>query len=100
MNNLEIIKHIANTDPTRLAEFLTDIYCNAWNCGSFAASTGRDLANCEIADFNKWIYQDAAESGYYYDSELEEWSKIINQPNIEIDNKDYLEPLGLASGEL
>lgn len=99
MTNLEIIKHIANTDPARLAEFLTDIYCNAWNCGSFAASTGKDLANCEIADFNQWIYQDAAESGYYYDTELEKWSKEIKKvphikmyidghPSLELELKD------------
>ena len=79
MTNLEIIKHLATNNPTRLAELLDDIYCTAWNCGSYAASSGGEfLDECEIDDFNEWLNQDASESGRYYDHELEEWSKVIN----------------------
>jgi hypothetical protein len=86
MTNLEIIKYLALTNPTRLAELLDDIYCIAWNNGSYAGSNGEGkiLEECEIDDFNEWIKQDAAESGFYFDEELEQWSKAINPtPTIE-----------------
>ena len=79
MTNLEIIKYLATNKPTRLAELLDDIYCNAWNCGSCAGSTGKIMEECEIDDFNVWINQDAAKSGFYYDEELEEWSKLMKK---------------------
>jgi hypothetical protein len=78
MTNLEIIKYLAANNPTRLAELLDDIYCNAWNCGSCAASTGKIMEDCEIDDFNEWLQEDADKRGYYYDHELEQWSKAIN----------------------
>ena len=82
MTNLDIIKYLALNNPIRLAELLDDIYCNAWNCGSYAASTdGGYLEECEIDDFNEWIHQDASKSGFYYDEELEEWSKLIEKEN-------------------
>ena len=77
MTNLEIIKYLATNNPARLAELLDDIYCNAWNCGSCAASTGKIMEECEIDDFNEWFSDDASKRGYYYEHELEEWSKII-----------------------
>lgn len=79
MTNLEIIKYLALTNPTRLAELLDDIYCTAWNCGSCAGSTGKIMEECEIDDFNEWINQDASKSGFYYDEELEEWSKLMEK---------------------
>ena len=82
MTNLEIIKHLATNNPTRLAELLDSIYCIAWNCGSYAASTdGGYLKECEIDDFNEWLNQDATKSGFYYDEELEELSKDIEKEN-------------------
>lgn len=84
MTNLEIIKHLASNNPTRLAELLDGIYCTAWNCGSCAASTGKFMEECEIDDFKEWLNEDASKSGYYHDHELEEWSKVINPaPTIE-----------------
>jgi hypothetical protein len=84
MTNLEIIKYLATNNPTRLAELLDDIYCNAWNCGSCAASTGKVMEDCEIDDFDKWLHEDADKRDYYYDYELEQWSKVINPtPTIE-----------------
>ena len=90
MTNLDIIKYLATNNPKRLAELLDDIYCTAWNCGSYAAQTdgGRFSPN-EIDDFNEWLAVDASKySGLYYDEELEEWSKPINNPSIEITYPD------------
>lgn len=81
MTNLEIIKYLATNNPTRLAELLDDIYCSAWICGSCAGSTGKIMEECEIDDFEEWIKQDAAESGFFFDYELEEWSKAIGREN-------------------
>lgn len=96
MTNLEIIKYLATNNPARLAELLDDIYCTAWNCGSSAGGTGNVMEECEIDDFNEWLSQDAAKSGYYYDKELEEWSKVIAaEPVVEVDLWDiYLEASG------
>ena len=79
MTNLDIIKYLALSNPIRLAELLDDIYCIAWNCGSYAGSTGKIMEECEIDDFNEWINQDAAKSGVYHDEELEGWSKLMNK---------------------
>ena len=78
MTNLEIIKYLATNNPTRLAELLDDIYCNAWNCGSCAASTGKIMEECEVDDFNEWLNEDASKCGYYYDHELDKWHKAIH----------------------
>lgn len=92
MTNLDIIKYLASNNPTRLAELLDDIYCIAWNNGSYAGSNGEGkiLEECEIDDFNEWINQDASKSGFYFDEELEEWSKAIKNPSIEITYPDHL----------
>lgn len=82
MTNLEIIKYLALNNPTRLAELLDDIYCIAWNNGSYATHTKCErFSETEIDDFNEWINQDASESGIYIDKELEEWSKLIDKEN-------------------
>ena len=77
MTNLDIIKYLANNNPARLAELLDDIYCNAWNCGSYAGSTGKIMEECEIDDFGEWINQET-NTNFFFDSELEEWLKAIN----------------------
>ena len=97
MTNLDIIKYLATNNPARLAELLDDIYCNAWNCGSCAASTGKVMEECEIDDFAEWLHEDADKRGYYYDYELEQWSKAINpSPTIEAtyDNLTVTIPVG------
>lgn len=77
MTNLEIIKYLATNNPTRLAELLDDIYCSAWNCGACAGSTGKIMEECEIDDFGGWINQEA-NTNFFFENELEEWSKAIN----------------------
>lgn len=89
MTNLEIIKYLATNNPTRLAELLDDIYCSAWNCGSCAGSTGKIMEECEIDDFGEWINQEA-NTNFFFDCELEEWSNAINNPSIEITYPDNL----------
>jgi len=82
MTNLEIIKYLTLNNPTRLAELLDDLYCNAWNCGSYAASSkgNKFLEECEIDDFEEWLKQDASKSGFYYEEELELIEKeIVNE---------------------
>lgn len=80
MTNLEIIKYLSAKNPDRLAELLDDIYCNAWNCGSYAGSNGEGkiLEECEIDDFGEWIKQEA-NTNFFFDHELEEWSKLIEK---------------------
>ena len=78
MTNLDIIKYLATNNPARLAELLDDIYCNAWNCGSCAASTGKIMEECEVDDFNEWLNEDASKRGYYYDHELDKWHEAIH----------------------
>ena len=95
MTNLEIIKHIANTDPTRLADLLEDIYCCAFNDGAW----DRFGDESSIPSFEKWLYEDAYKCGFYYNHELEEWSKEIRKvphikmyidgnPSLELELKD------------
>ena len=80
MTNLEIIKYLASNNPARLAEFLEDIYCTAWNDGANDKFGDESV----IPNFDKWIYEDAAKSGFHYNYELEQWSKDINPtPTIE-----------------
>lgn len=89
MTNLEIIKYLSINNPTRLAELLDDIYCNDWNCGSCAGSTGKIMEECEIDDFGEWINQEA-NTNFFFENELEEWSNAINNPSIEITYPDNL----------
>lgn len=80
MTNLEIIKYLANNNPARLAELLDDIYCNAWNCGSYAGSNGEGkiLEECEMEfSESKWLDQEANTS-FFFDHELEEWHRAIH----------------------
>ena len=93
MTNLEIIKYLASNNSTRLAELLDDIYCNAWNCGSCAGSTGKIMEECEIDDFGEWINQEA-NTDFFFENELEEWSKATQKCShikIYVDNKPCLE---------
>ncbi len=89
MTNLDIIKYLATNNPTRLAELLDDIYCSAWNCGSCAGSTGKIMEECEIDDFGEWINQEA-NTNFFFDCELEEWTRAIKNPSIEITYPDNL----------
>lgn len=79
MTNLKIIKYLTVNNPDRLANLLTDLYCIAWNCGAYVSSNeqGNLLEECEIGDFNVWLYQNASESGLYFDDELAKWSKRL-----------------------
>lgn len=79
MTNLEIIKYLAFNNPARLAELLDDIYCTAWNHGSYAAVSKNPFSENEIDDFNEWIGEEA-NTNFFYDHELEEWSKAIDSP--------------------
>jgi hypothetical protein len=93
MTNLDIIKYLATNNPTRLAELLEDIYCTAWNDGA-NDKLGDESA---IPNFDKWIYEDAAKSGFHYHYELEQWSKATNPiPTIEAtyDNLTVTIPVG------
>ena len=74
MTNLDIIKYLATNNSARLAELLDDIYCCAWNDGTW----DRFGDESSIPDFEKWLYEDGAKSGMYYNYELEEWSKVIS----------------------
>ena len=77
MTNLEIIKYLSTNNPTRLAEFLEDIYCCAWNDGAWDKFGDES----SIPSFEKWLYEDGAKSGMHYDYELEEWSKANKKEN-------------------
>ena len=77
MTNLDIIKYLAHNNPTRLAELLDDIYCTAWNCGAYASNTSGRISQCEIDDFGEWINKEV-NTNFFFDHELEEWSKAIN----------------------
>ena len=88
MTNLEIIKYLATNNPTRLAELLNDICWFARSHDKFLAM-GKRSKN-EIDDFEEWLNEDASKRNYYYDDELEEWSKAINNPSIEITYPDNL----------
>lgn len=79
MTNLDVIKYLSVNNPSRLADLLDEIYCIAWNNGSYASSNGEGkiLEECEIDDFEEWIKQDAAESGFFLDREIEDWKSLI-----------------------
>ena len=79
MTNLEIIQYLALNNPTRLAEFLDDLWCTAWNCGNYAAiNQGKEFSESEIDDFKEWINQEA-NTNFFFDYELEEWLKFITK---------------------
>lgn len=84
MTNLDIIKYLATNNPARLAELLDDLYCNAWNCGNYAqvhiAEEKFSPYEMEFSE-SKWLEQEA-NTDFFFENELEEWSKDINQPLI------------------
>lgn len=92
MTNLEIIKYLTANNPARLAVFLDDIYCNAWNCGAYAQ---RYIEEDKISELemefseSKWLEQEA-NTDFFFAEELEQWSKAINNPSIEITYPDNL----------
>ena len=86
MTNLEIIKYLAVNNPTRLAELLDDIWCIAWNRGAsvqhllhIGDESGADKIIDSDLEFSesKWLEQEA-DTGFFLDHEVEEWSKTIN----------------------
>ena len=81
MTNLEIIKYLATNNPTRLAEFLDDIWCRAWNDGVSAQKTGNydEMEDIEFSE-SKWLDEEAT-TIFFLDHELEEWSKVIKREN-------------------
>jgi hypothetical protein len=92
MTNLEIIKYLATNNPSRLAEFLDDIYCLAWNCGAYAQRHIDEVkySPMEMEFFeSKWLDQEA-NTNFFFENELEEWSKAIDNPSIEITYPDNL----------
>lgn len=80
MANLEIIKYLAFNNPTRLAEFLDDIYCIGWCHGAYEQRHINDnntLAfDLEFVE-NQWLNQEADED-FFLDNELNEWLKKEN----------------------
>lgn len=92
MTNLEIIKYLTLNNPSRLAELLDDIYCFAWNCGAYAQ---RNIAEDKVSPLemefseSKWLEQEA-NTAFFFDHELKEWSKATNNPSIEITYPDNL----------
>lgn len=88
MTNLEIIKYLATNNPSRLPEFLNDIYW-AGRLYHHTCAMGRNPTN-EFDDFKKWLSDDAKKSSVWYKDELKEWSKAIKSPSIEITYPDNL----------
>ena len=80
MTNLEIIRYLALNKPERLADLLEDVYCCAFNDGTYDR-VGDDSS---IPSFEKWLYEDASECGFYYDEELRMWSEPIKHPSVEV----------------
>ena len=76
MTNLEIIKYLALNNHTRLAELLNDICWFARSHDKFSAMGERSIN--EIDDCEAWLNEDASKRNYYYDDELEEWSKALS----------------------
>ena len=98
MTNREIIKYLATSNPARLAEFLDDVWCMAWNRGAsvqhllhMGDESGADKMIDSDVEFSesKWLEQEA-NTDFFFDHELEEWSKSINNPSIEITYPDNL----------
>lgn len=85
MTNLEVIKYLAANNPTRLSEFLDDVWCIAWNHGASVQHLlhiGDELGAEKVIDSdvefseNKWLEQEA-NTDFFLDRELEQWSKEI-----------------------
>jgi hypothetical protein len=86
MTNLDIIKYLATNNPARLAEFLDEIWCIAWNHGAsvqYLLHKGGESGADKIIDSDlefsesKWLEQEA-NTDFFLDREIEEWSKAIN----------------------
>lgn len=80
MTNLDIIKYLALNKPERLADLLEDVYCCAFNDGAYDR-VGDDSS---IPSFQKWLYEDAFECGFYHDEELRMWAEPIKHPSVEV----------------
>jgi len=80
MTNLDIIKYLAANNPTRLAEFLDDIYCVAWNNGAYAQFHIDDVDvlsdELEFTESN-WLNQTASANDFFLEAELEEWRNKV-----------------------
>lgn len=85
MTNLEVIKYLATNNPTRLAEFIDDVWCIAWNRGAsvqhllhIGDESGAEKVIDSDLEFSesKWLEQEA-DTGFFFDRELEGWSKEI-----------------------
>ena len=85
MTNLEIIKYLANNNPARLAEFIDDIWCTAWNRGAsvqyllhIGDESGADKLTDSDLEFSesKWLEQEA-NTDFFFEYELKEWSKEV-----------------------
>lgn len=83
MTNLDIIKYLTTNNPARLAEFLDDIWCIAWNRGASVQhllhrgdESGADKIIDSDLEFSesKWLEQEA-NTDFFLDRELEGWSK-------------------------
>lgn len=84
MTNLDIIKYLSTNNPTRLAEFLSDIYNDAYLDGYNDDWDARP-------NFEKWLFKDVSDVSVWFSSqELKEWSKAIKNPSIEITYPDNL----------
>lgn len=83
MTNLQIIKYLALNDPARLGELLEDIYCSAWNDGANFTNDNYHPTFGTI-EMSEWLYDDASKLGLYFEDELEEWSKVIDNNTIEV----------------
>lgn len=90
MTNLDIIKYLATNNPARLAQFLDDVWCYAWNSGASVQCLmlKGDMAKVEKRldselEFSEsgWLNQ-AAKEYFFYGHELEEWSKcnFVDEP--------------------
>lgn len=77
MTNLDVIKHLALNDPTRLAELLGDIYWDGRNYTTISRM-GRLPKSWGYDEFKKWLKKDA-KCSLWYEDELKEWSEKIEQ---------------------
>ena len=89
MTNLDIIKYLALNNPFRLAEFLDDIYCRGWNCGAYAQRENKTSEQeMEFVD-GEWLKSEV-DKDFFFDREVERWSKAIDNPSIKITYPDNL----------
>ena len=83
MTNLQIIKYLALNNPDRLAELFEDIYCSAWNDGANFTNDNYH-PTFDTNGMREWLYDDASKLGLYFEGELKEWSKIVDNNTIEV----------------